>query len=61
MHCLEKKQGEQISIQTVDIQKLNDSLLFKKQVKDTLILEEKEQKNKIESEKKKQNNISFIK
>lgn len=52
-----KKQGEEIGLQASIIQKLNDSLLFQKQVKDTLILSEKEQKDKIESDKKKQEQI----
>ena len=52
-----KKQGEEIVIQTENIKYLNDSLLQKKQVKDTLILAEKEQKLKIEKDKKSQEKI----
>ena len=57
-----KKQGEEITIQSKIIQKLNDSLAYQKRVKDTLILSEKEQKEQIETDKKKQENlISTIK
>ncbi|MBL4569248.1 MAG: peptidoglycan DD-metalloendopeptidase family protein [Flavobacteriaceae bacterium] len=52
-----KKQGEEISAQTVIINKLNDSLLFKKQVKDTLISTEKEQQEIIEKDKKNQEKL----
>jgi len=47
-----KKQGEEIVLQTDIIKKLNDSLLFKKQEKDTLIKIETEEKQKIELDKK---------
>ncbi|PWG05584.1 murein hydrolase activator EnvC family protein [Polaribacter aquimarinus] len=57
-----KKQGEEIVLQTNIIQKLNDSLLYQKRVKDTLILSEKKQKAEIETDKKKQEKlISTIK
>lgn len=57
-----KKQGKEIVVQSVLIQKLNDSLLFKKQVKDTLIIVEKTEKDKIEQDKKnKQKLVSQIK
>ena len=47
-----KKQGQEIILQTDIIKKLNDSLLFKKQEKDTLIKVETEEKEKIEIDKK---------
>jgi septal ring factor EnvC (AmiA/AmiB activator) len=47
-----KKQGEEIVVQSEEIKKLNDSLLFKKQVKDTLIEVQKLEKEKIETDKK---------
>ncbi|WKD85570.1 Murein hydrolase activator EnvC [Polaribacter huanghezhanensis] len=47
-----KKQGQEIVLQTDVIKKLNDSLLFKKQEKDTLIKVETEEKQKIEIDKK---------
>lgn len=47
-----KKQGEEIVVQSEIIKKLNDSLFFKKQVKDTLIGVEKLEKEKIEADKK---------
>ena len=57
-----KKQGEEITIQANVIQQLNDSLLYQKRVKDTLIQSEKQQKEEIEADKKKQENlISTIK
>ena len=57
-----KKQGEEITVQTNIIQQLNDSLLYQKRVKDTLILSEKQQKEEIEADKKKQESlISTIK
>ncbi len=57
-----KKQGKEIVIQSTLIQKLNDSLLFKKQVKDTLIIVEKTEKDKVEKDKKnKQKLVSQIK
>lgn len=52
-----KKQGEEIVIQTEKITRLNDSLLLKRQVKDTLILAEKEEKIKIEEDKKSQEKV----
>ena len=57
-----KKQGEEITVQTDIVQKYNDSLLYQKQVKDTLILSEKHQKEEIEADKKNQEKlISTIK
>jgi len=57
-----KKQGEDIVKQSAIIKNLNQKLLEKKQVKDTLILSEKEQKNKIENDqKKKLSLVSIIK
>ena len=52
-----KKQGEEILVQKSVIEKLNDSLVYQKQVKDTLILVEKNQKKEIESDKKDQENL----
>ena len=57
-----KRQGEEIGFQTGLVKKMNDSLLFQKQVKDTLILAEKYQKEKIELDKNnKEKLISIIK
>ena len=57
-----KKQGEEIKVQGNIIQKLNDSLLYQKKIKDTLIISEKQQKEQIETDKKKQETlISTIK
>jgi septal ring factor EnvC (AmiA/AmiB activator) len=57
-----KRQGEGIGFQTDLVKKMNNSLLFQKQVKDTLILAEKDQNEKIElDKKKKQKLISTIK
>ena len=47
-----KNQGKEIVNQTSVVQKMNDSLLFQKQLKDTLILSEKKQKQQIEADKK---------
>jgi benzoyl-CoA reductase/2-hydroxyglutaryl-CoA dehydratase subunit BcrC/BadD/HgdB len=55
-----KKQGEEIVVQTEIVQKLNDSLLYQKQVKDTLILVEKEQKQKVEVDKKNQEQLALF-
>lgn len=52
-----EKQGKEILDQTSVVKKLNDSLLFQKQVKDTLILSEKNQKDEIEFDKKSQEKI----
>ena len=49
-----KKQGEEIAVQTNFIEKIKDSLVYQKQVKDTLILSEKNEKEEIETDKKKQ-------
>lgn len=57
-----KKQGQEIVLQTEVIKKLNDSLLFTKQAKDTLIKAETEEKQKIEIDKKnKEKLVSQIK
>ena len=47
-----KKQGEAIGVQTDIVRKMNDSLFFQKQLKDTLMLSEQDQKEKIELDKK---------
>lgn len=52
-----KKQGEEIKLQTKKVEQLNDSLLQKKHIKDTLLTAEKEQKEKIEKDKKSQEKI----
>lgn len=52
-----KKQGEEIVVQADVIKKMNDSLLYQKQVKDTLILVEKNQKEEIELDQKNQENL----
>jgi septal ring factor EnvC (AmiA/AmiB activator) len=49
-----KNQGEEITVQANFVKNLTDSLLFQKQVKDTLIEVEKDQKEKIEIDKKSQ-------
>ncbi|QNM85201.1 peptidoglycan DD-metalloendopeptidase family protein [Polaribacter pectinis] len=52
-----KKQGEEIGVQADLVEKLNDSLLYKKREKDTLILSEKDEKLIIESDKKNQERL----
>jgi septal ring factor EnvC (AmiA/AmiB activator) len=52
-----KNQGKEIVNQTSVVQKMNDSLLFQKQLKDTLILSEKQQKQQIEADKKNQEKL----
>ena len=52
-----KKQGEEIAVQTDLIKKLNDSLLYKKQAKDTLIKVEETEKQKIEADKESQQKL----
>jgi septal ring factor EnvC (AmiA/AmiB activator) len=47
-----KTQGEDIVTSANFIKKLNDSLFFRKNVKDTLILSEKQHKKEIEADKK---------
>jgi septal ring factor EnvC (AmiA/AmiB activator) len=57
-----KKQGEDILVQADFVKKMNDSLFYQKQVKDTLILVEENQKKEIESDQKNQKKlISTIK
>ena len=57
-----KRQGEEIGFQTDLVKKMNDSLTFQKQVKDTLVLAERDQKEKIELDKSnKEQLISKIK
>jgi len=55
-----KQQGEEIVLQTTNVEKLNSSLELKKQSKDTLILSEKTQKEKIETDKKQQEKLVSI-
>ncbi|MCL7752818.1 peptidoglycan DD-metalloendopeptidase family protein [Polaribacter sp. Z022] len=52
-----KTQGENIIVQTNIVKKLNDSLLYQKTVKDTLILSEKRQKEQIEGDRKDQEQL----
>jgi septal ring factor EnvC (AmiA/AmiB activator) len=52
-----KKQGAEIVVQTNFIEKTKDSLVYQKQMKDTLILSEKNQKQEIERDKKKQEDL----
>ncbi len=52
-----KKQGEEIVMQTKIVQKLNDSLTYQKQQKDTLIEVEKIAKENIETDKKTQESL----
>ncbi len=52
-----KKQGEGVYLRTKTVQRLNDSLLVQKQLKDTLLYKEEDQKLKIETEKKLQEKL----
>lgn len=52
-----KKQGEEVVIQTDLIKQLNDSLVFQKQLKDTLLANEEDEKLKIEADKKSQEKL----
>ena len=52
-----KKQGEEITVQTLLVKQFVDSLTLQKRVKDTLILSENEQKKKIEADKKNQESL----
>jgi septal ring factor EnvC (AmiA/AmiB activator) len=52
-----KNQGEEIVESANFVQKLNDSLFFQKNVKDTLVLSEKQQKQQIEADKKSQEKL----
>ncbi len=52
-----KRQGEEIGFQTDLVKKMNNSLRFQKQVKDTLILAEEDQNRKIELDKKKKEKL----
>ncbi|CAM1362266.1 murein hydrolase activator EnvC family protein [Tenacibaculum xiamenense] len=57
-----KKQGEEILVKTKEIEKLNDSLLQRKTVKERLIAEEKDQNEAVEKDKESQEKlISSIK
>ncbi|WOC39258.1 hypothetical protein [Polaribacter sp. HL-MS24] len=57
-----KKQGEEITVQTLLITQLIDSLTLQKKEKDTLVLFEKEEKKKIEvDQEKKKSLVSQIK
>lgn len=55
-----KKQGEQVILKTSLIQKLNDTLIEKKRVKDKLVLSEKEQNKEIQTEKKEQERLVSV-
>ncbi|MEO9571781.1 MAG: peptidoglycan DD-metalloendopeptidase family protein [Polaribacter sp.] len=52
-----KKQGEEIIVKTNVVKRLNDSLLYQKTQKDTLILSEKHQKKQIEDDRKNQEQL----
>ena len=52
-----KNQGEEIVESTNFVQKLNDSLFFQKNVKDTLILSQEQQKKQIEADKRSQEKL----
>ena len=52
-----KKQGEEVVIQTELVQRLNDSLLVQKQLKNTLLANEEDEKLKIETNKKDQEKL----
>jgi len=52
-----KKQGEEVVVLTNQFQQLKDSLLFQKQLKDTLLANEEVEKLKIEEDKKSQQNL----
>ena len=52
-----KKQGEEITVQTLLITQLIDSLILQKKEKDTLVLFEKEEKKKIEVDQEKQKSL----
>lgn len=57
-----KKQGLEINRKTLFINKLNDSLYYQKQIKDTLLASETNQIKQIETDKKTQENLlSLIK
>jgi len=52
-----KKQGEEVVSQTELVKQLNDSLLFQKQMKDTLLANEEDEKIKIETDRKSQEKL----
>lgn len=52
-----KKQGEEVVAQTKLVAQLNDSLLFQRRLKDTLLANEEDEKLKIESDKKDQEKL----
>ena len=52
-----KKQGDEIVVQTIEIQSINDSLLVQKSLKDKLILSEKQQKKEVEIDQKNQEEL----
>lgn len=52
-----KKQGVAIDSQTTIVRKLNDSLLYQKVLKDTLVASEESEKEKIELDKKSQEKL----
>lgn len=55
-----KKQGEEIIVQSKEVNKLKDSLSLQKKAKDTLLASEESQKKEIESDKKKQEDYLAI-
>lgn len=55
-----KNQGEEIVVQTDEVQDLNDSLVFQKSLKETLLVSEKQQQNQIEVDKNKQEKLITI-
>tara|TARA_R110000787_G_scaffold6697_2_gene23257 strand:- start:11408 stop:12625 length:1218 start_codon:yes stop_codon:yes gene_type:complete len=54
-----KKQGEEVLVLTNKFQQLKDSLLYQKQLKDTLLTNEEVEKIKIEDDKKSQQKLIF--
>lgn len=52
-----KKEGEEVVVQTDLVKQLNDSLVFQKQLKDTLLANEEDEKLKIETDKKSQEKL----
>jgi septal ring factor EnvC (AmiA/AmiB activator) len=52
-----KKQGIAIDSQTIIVKQLNDSLIYQKTLKDTLVASEENQKEKIELDKKSQEKL----
>ncbi|MFD2566631.1 murein hydrolase activator EnvC family protein [Pseudotenacibaculum haliotis] len=52
-----KKQGEEVVVQTKLVEQLNDSLMFQRQLKDTLLASQEDEKLKIETDKKDQEKL----